>query len=328
MVEGRRKFPPAPALSMFSEGDGRSRTRKGGKPTGHDGMASAGSGTASLGVHYLRHDDGPDLFVRVVRPPSAHTRLLFVHASLVHSEYYLPLAFGLAMHGVETWLPDLRGHGRSGGTRGHTRDWFDPVRDVTAVWAAMQERGRATRTFLGGESYGALTSYLAIRSRNVDPDGAVFLSPAFGLHFRPSPLLWWLLTRCAWPVAGWVRPLRRLPVEGVTRSATVRRIIESDPLCNRRYTLGFLLHLMATQRRVPHPDPDWQLPSLLVTSSGDPITDNTASRDVLGSSSAVTWHECAGSLHSLVADDPDTVVGIVIAWLTARSEHLGYVQSP
>jgi alpha-beta hydrolase superfamily lysophospholipase len=54
----------------------------------------------------------------VVRPHITRERLLF---STVYSDYYLSLALRLARHGIETWLPDLRGHGHSAGQRGHTR---------------------------------------------------------------------------------------------------------------------------------------------------------------------------------------------------------------
>ncbi len=270
--------------------------------------------SAVLSGQYLDRPGEPALYVRVVHPRVTRDRLVFIHASTVHSEYYLPLALQLARHGVETWLPDLRGHGHSAGQRGHTRSWREPLRDVLATWQAMQEE-RTTRALIGGESYGALLAYEAVRSGGITPQGAAFLSPAFGLHYHPSPFVYKLLTRCVWPWAGQFRPLRRLPAEGVTNNPALLELIERDRLCNRRYTLGFLLHLMEAQRAVPKPDPDWHIPTLVLLSEGDPITDNAATRAVFDGNQAVSVRLQGGALHSLVADQPDWVALSMADWI-------------
>jgi alpha-beta hydrolase superfamily lysophospholipase len=281
-------------------------------------MEPRSSDAVALAERFLHRSRGPDLFVRIVRPDAPCIRLLFTHASLVHSEYYLPLAAQLARFGIETWLPDLRGHGRSAGTRGHMETWRDPVQDVAAVWEAMRAAGPVPLMLAGGESYGAFVTYCAIRSGDVEPNGAVFLSPAFGLHFHPSRLVWLLLSRCAGPTASWVRPLRPLPIGPVARDPAVRSTIDRDPLCNRRYTFGFLLHLLTMQRRVPKPDPDWRLEALLLLSTQDPIVDNVASRAVFGGNAAVTTRVGGNGFHSLVADQCDWVVASLVEWIGSR----------
>jgi len=271
-------------------------------------------GAPTLVAHFLDRANEPDLFVRVVKPSALRARLLFTHASLVHSEYYLPMAVRLAEAGIECWLPDLRGHGRSGGSRGHTRAWSEPVRDVVAVFEAMRAAGPCPLLLTGGESYGALLTYDAIRSGAIVCDGVALLSPAFGLHFHPSPVTWWLLTRLAWPWAGRVRPLAPLTFSGVTEDPMVRRYIERDKLCNRHYSLGFLLHMMTAQKRVPHPDRDWTVATLLLLSAHDPITDNAVTQSVFAASPDVTCHVSEAGLHSLVADHPDWVVDRLLDW--------------
>ena len=273
----------------------------------------------SLSVRFLERPNAPELFVRIVRPPVTEARMLFTHASTVHSEYYLPIAAKLASFGVETWLPDLRGHGHSAGTRGHTAAWREPLEDVLAVWQAMEAGDPVPMRLAGGESYGAFVTYCAIASGEMSPDGAVFLSPAFGLHFHPSPLTWTLLTRWAWPAAGRVRPLVNLPVGDVARDATVRRMIDHDPLCNRRYTVGFLLHLLSMQRRVPKPDPEWRTATLLLQSARDPIVDNLASEAVFAGNAAVTSRVAGTGFHSLVADEPTWVVESLAQWIRAHA---------
>lgn len=250
----------------------------------------------------------------MVRPRITRERLLFVHASTVYSDYYLPLALRLARHGVETWLPDVRGHGHSAGQRGHTRSWHDPLGDVLAAWHEMQTIGTAD-ALIGGESYGGLLAYEAIRSGGVVPRGAVFLSPAFGLRFHPSPMAYRVLTRWIRPMAGQLRPLRPLPVAGVTNNPALRRLIERDRLCNRHYTLGFLLNLMEAQRAVPKPDREWQIPTLVLLSEGDPITDNAVTHAVFEGNPTVSVRMKSRALHSLVADQPHWVASSIAHWI-------------
>lgn len=68
------------------------------------------------------------------------------------------LDFGLSLHGANgcaVWLPDLRGHGRSGGPRGHAAEAAQLHRDLDAVLAAARARHPQARLWLGGHSAGA-----------------------------------------------------------------------------------------------------------------------------------------------------------------------------
>lgn len=92
-------------------------------------------------------------------------------------------------------------------------------------------------------------------------------------------------------------------------------MIDRDPLCNRRYTPGFLLHLLAAQQRVPVPDLIWCTPTLLLLSAEDPIVDNVASRAVLAGNAAVASFVGTTGLHSLVADESPWLVQHLTKWI-------------
>ena len=267
-------------------------------------------------IGFLDHPGQPDLFLRRVRPPEPRARLLLLHASLVHSEYYVPFALRLAAFGVESWLPDLRGHGRSAGVRGHSRSWDEVLSDVGWTFAAMS-RDSDLPLLAGGESYGALLAYSAVRRGLIAPAACLFMSPAFGIFYKPSPSVWWLLRRVGLPVFGHLRPLRVLPAEGITRDPAVGRALQRDSLCNRRYTLAFLLRMMLEQRGLHIPDQDWSTPALVLLSQADPITDNDVSRAIFAGNPQVQVREAEGALHSLVADQPAWAAGEVGRWLSA-----------
>ncbi len=265
-------------------------------------------------IGFLDRPGAPDLFLRRVRPARPVARLMLLHASLVHSEYYVPFALRLAALGIESWLPDLRGHGRSGGIRGYTRSWSEALMDAEWTFAAMR-RDSDLPLWAGGESYGGLLAYSAVKEGLLAPSACLFLSPAFGIHYRPSRSAWWMLRNVGLPVFGRLRPLRALPAEGITEDPAVGRAFARDPMCNRRYTLAFLLRMMLAQQSLTLPDAGWQIPTLVLLSEGDPITDNAVSRGLFSGNPRAQVREAEGGLHSLVADKPDWAAAQVAQWL-------------
>jgi alpha-beta hydrolase superfamily lysophospholipase len=264
----------------------------------------------------------PSLFVRTVEADRAWGRLLLTHASMVHSEYYLPLAVRLAEAGLSVWLPDLRGHGRSGGPRGHVRHWREHVEDVRAVFDEMRrDVSDGTVLLAGGESYGGLISYWATETGVVRPDGLVLLSPAFRLYYEPPSWLWHLMDRVGRSVAPRLRPWRPLSHRGVSADPAVDRMIDRDPLCVRHYTLGFLINLLDAQRAAGGAPPV-AVPTLAVLSRGDAICDNRGAEAVLSRCPDADVVTLDGPQHSLVADRPSELYATLAAWLDRRTEQL------
>jgi alpha-beta hydrolase superfamily lysophospholipase len=261
-------------------------------------------------------DGEPSLFVRVVEAERPWAYLALTHASMVHSEYYLPLAVRLAGLGLSVWLPDLRGHGRSSGPRGHVRHWQDHVADVRTVYAAMAKaRPHDAVLLAGGESYGGFMTYWAAVSGQIHPDGLILLSPAFRLQYKPPPWLWRLMQGPGRSVTPWLRPWRPLGYEGVSANPAIERMIERDPLAVRNYTLGFLINLIDAQRRLEHAPRPEQFRTLVILSQGDAICDNTAVHRILGSVPAARIITLPGPRHSLVADMPEDVSRVIAEWL-------------
>ena len=107
----------------------------------------------------VRTQDGVDLLIGLIEmaPDKASDVLLFFHGAGAHmSAGYLDLGRGIhECCCAAVALPDLRGHGGSGGPPGfvdcRTRIWSD----VDAVVNAVVERYPRARVHLGGHSLGA-----------------------------------------------------------------------------------------------------------------------------------------------------------------------------
>ena len=84
-------------------------------------VAAAGG---SYTVETFTLSDGAKQNLRIWRAanPAAPT-LALLHGLGAHSGWFNDMANSLNAAGLHVYVPDHRGFGRSGGERGHTRDW-------------------------------------------------------------------------------------------------------------------------------------------------------------------------------------------------------------
>lgn len=138
--------------------------------------------------------DGTKLSVRVFRPTASGngtTVLVFYHGGGAHSGAgYQMLARGLSSgYGITVYLPDIRGHGSSGGDRGDAPSpdavWSD-VDSVLERVKSLHENDGDTKIYLGGHSSGGglVVNYGSWRTKRneggVPLEGYVLVAPMLG----------------------------------------------------------------------------------------------------------------------------------------------------
>ena len=131
----------------------------------------------------LRAADGVRLYHASWTADAPRAALLVAHGHGEHGGRYQELARHLAERGIDVHAIDHRGHGRSGGPRGHV-DRFDAyVRDLEQ-WrrAVAQTLPPGPPVFLLGHSLGGL---IAIRHLQAHPEagfrGAILSAPLLGI---------------------------------------------------------------------------------------------------------------------------------------------------
>ncbi len=136
-----------------------------------------------------RASDGVEISIRIYEPstPSATpTSLLFYHGGGAYSGGgYQHLAKGLSeQYGITVYLPDIRGHGLSGGARGDAPSKEQVWRDIDTALDFVANRQEAGKIYLGGHSSGGgLVVNYATEKNNpkVDTlDGYVLVAPELG----------------------------------------------------------------------------------------------------------------------------------------------------
>lgn len=131
----------------------------------------------------LRPAGGVRLHYRAWIPDGPRAALLVAHGLGEHSGRYASLAAKLTRRGIAVFAPDFRGHGLSGGIRGHAGRFEDFLAELEAVRReAVASLPGGVASLLLGHSLGGL---IAIRYLQRHPEapfrGAVFSAPALGL---------------------------------------------------------------------------------------------------------------------------------------------------
>jgi len=239
-------------------------------------------------------DSGVTLFVRDCRSvePTGPSNdfpktLVWVHGLGEHGGRYLHLAEELVGRGWRVVLVDLRGHGRSGGTRTHVASFDEYVTDLGRVWTRL-ELG-ADRAVLAAHSMGGLVALRAVQAGCVHPAGLVLSSPLLGIKLRVSRLKR-LLGELAVRVLPKTRFRNGLDPRNMTSDEEFARQRREDPLIVRTVTASWFFAMEAAIRQASRDAGRITVPVLVLQGLGDLTTDG----DVLANWLAKTSSEVKG----------------------------------
>ena len=78
----------------------------------------------------LAGSDGIKIFYRQYQAESERARMVIAHGLGEHSGRYGNVIERVLPKGISVWVPDHRGHGRSGGHRGHVLNFEQYLTDL------------------------------------------------------------------------------------------------------------------------------------------------------------------------------------------------------
>lgn len=262
----------------------------------------------------LRAADGVRLTHRAWPVPHPRAAVLLSHGLGEHGGRYDELARALASRGIAVHALDHRGHGLSGGARGHADRFDDLVRDFEAFRAAVAPAG--VPHFLFGHSMGAL---VAIRHLQAHPEagwrGAILSAPLLRVALRPP----------RWKVAlsGLLsRILPKLPFH----NEISLQALSSDPAYEAGYRADALLHQKITPRLYVEMGEAMRradrarlaLPILVLAPGADTIVDPAAVLAWAAKQGAEVRRYPEFRHESLNEGERQRAVDDVLAWVEAR----------
>ena len=232
-------------------------------------------------------------------------------------ERYKPLALDLAEKGWAVALPDLRGHGRTEGARGHSNGLTEVCRDVQEIQDHLAYRMPDEPKILIGVGLGAnYAATYAARTPGVLA-GIVLVAPLWSPRFHRPP-----------EPKGLSKFFKKLTPKSEGRTMYTPDGLTSASAQATAWSASELTHDVISQRAIDEAErsatehltriAELDVPILVVHGSEDPVSDVTPSRALEGSGVQVLIAE--GARHHPLHDTGSADVRAKIsAWIDERA---------
>lgn len=272
----------------------------------------------------------PDLQVRLQRSGidfhvvhhaargEARLAAVMMHGFSAHVGLYKHVAAALADVGIAVTQFDGRGHGKSGGRRGHVDDFADYVDDLAMVIAWARQKNPCLPWVLIGHSLGGaiVSAYLLDEQRTEKPNRLVLVSPWLRLKMPvPAP------KRMAANVVAKVYPTlsmdNGLRAENISRNPEVLAGFDSDPLVHHVASAGWFMTTLRAQARIRTHAAELKVPTLMLLAGEDKIVANDANETFArDAGNIVEVRRYDGLYHELYLEpEAETVVTDIRNWL-------------
>ncbi len=211
--------------------------------------------------------DGTPL--HVVRWGEGKRDVLMVHGLAEHAGRYAHVAAALNQAGYRATFVELRGHGDSGGKRGHVSSWRRYAEDL---WAAGKTIG--DQYAIVAHSMGGLVALDAVRELLGQPVlGLALSNPMVGLAFQP-PKLKVRASRVLSRLAPAINFKNELDASKISRDPEVVRRYEADPKIFDTITPRWFVESVDAMARVKAAAPRMTLPLMMMVGESDAICDH------------------------------------------------------
>lgn len=254
--------------------------------------------------------DGLELRVARWEPPDEVAgQLVLVHGLGEHLGRYDYVATQLAAAGWRVSALDLRGHGESGGKRGHVDAWSDYLNDLRALVATVDGPFVLLAHSMGG---------LVVLDYLRDATGvraAVLSGPAVGV---------------AVPIPGWknagarvlTRLLPRLSMDNeidpqwICSDPAVVSAYQQDPLVFSTVTPRWFTEMLTAVDRVHAHAPRYDIPMWIGWGEGDRLVSTEALARLAKAIPSATARPWPGLYHEILNEPVrDDILAEILAWL-------------
>ncbi len=226
----------------------------------------------------IRAADGLPLYWQAWKPEGdVKAVVVLAHGLGEHSGRYAHVAGALTAAGYSVYALDHRGHGQSGGPRGHVPDYTSLLDDFGLIIKMAQRENPGKKVFIYGHSLGGnIVLNYALRR----PEGlAGVIAQGAGLKLAFEPPGWKMslarLMSNIWPSFAQGNELERA---ALSRDPAVVQAYEEDPLVHDRITARLFVGFMEAAEYALEHAGEIRLPVLLLHGGDDRLTDPAGTR--------------------------------------------------
>ena len=265
--------------------------------------------------------EGITFFLRGWEPENGNPKALIVlvHGLGEHNARYTHVGKALTRAGYALAGFDLRGHGKSGGARGHAPSLDAYMQDIRQFFSLMEQRYPAIPRFLYGHSLGGLLVLAYAITHGSGLKGVIATGPALrsSLQEQKAKIA---MVRLLGSLAPTVTVPSGLDAATLSRDPAVVEAYKKDPLVHASTSLGFgkaalsAIDLCFARAR------EFPAPLLIMHGTGDKITYFSGSEDFAKLMSETgrdvtlrLWNDLYHEIHN--EPQKDEVLTFMIQWL-------------
>jgi alpha-beta hydrolase superfamily lysophospholipase len=264
--------------------------------------------------------NGAHFSVRVWRPDGApRGAVCIIHGLGEHSRRYVHVGHALASRGFAVIAPDLRGHGRSSGPRGHSASIGQLLEDLSLLRAAAHERfGVSPAWTLYGHSLGGALALAQALRHPATIAACVVTGPAIRPAFVP-PVWKVALGHVLRRIAPSVLMHNEVDANGLSHVDNIVRDYRADPLVHDRISTALGIDLLDLGDELLADAHTLTVPTLIIHGGADPITSPRASREFAKLAGPIcTYVEVEGSYHEVHHEASwDETWRVIAGWIDA-----------
>jgi acylglycerol lipase len=265
--------------------------------------------------------DGLDIFAQSWEPTILQPKAVvcLAHGQGEHTSRYAHVAEAFGRQGFVLFGADLRGHGRSGGARGHISSIEDFMHDIDELLAQARVRYPGLPIILYGHSLGGTqVLYYGLTHK---PDVKGVIATSSGLHTAlDKQYLKLMMIKILGALTPNTSITSDLNPKNISRDEKVIQAYINDPLVHDQITLGFgKLMLGAANWTLAHAG-DFSLPLLLLHGKADRLAFPSSSIEfaapLKGKCTLVLWDDAYHELHN--EPEKNEVFKTMMLWMDAR----------
>lgn len=265
--------------------------------------------------------DGLDIFAQAWGPDVVQPRAVacLVHGLGEHTGRYAHVAEALNKEGVILFGADLRGHGKSGGARGHINSIDDFMNDVDVLLEQAYTRYTGLPLFLYGHSLGGIIVLHYALKKKANIKGVIATSAGLHTALENQPMKIFLAKNLGslFPTTSLASGL---DTNGLSRDKSVVDAYNADPLNHNQVTLGFGKIMIDVVKWTLGHAKEFSYPLLLLHGKKDPVAFVSSSIEfaepLKEKCTLVLWDDGLHELHN--EPEKAEVFKTMSLWMDAR----------
>ena len=268
----------------------------------------------------VKAKDGTNIFIREWLPEGEIKAVVcLVHGFGEHSNRYTSVAEAFTLENIAILAYDLRGHGLSGGKRGHTPTYEHLMEDISLILAEAKSIHKDLPIILYGHSMGGNLVLNYVLRYNPSIKAVIVTSPWLGLAFSPSKILLFLVKIMS-KLSPSLSISNKLDINYLSHDLKNNSDYKDDPLVHSFISTGLFTAIESSGAWAVANSSKFNKELLLMQGSEDHITSLIATREFAKNvKSNITFKIWDGMYHEIHNElDKKKVVAYMLSWIKER----------